>query len=193
MLNYVIEQELVMKNLLSKFLPLISYVAGNTEGKFSRTPLLRATAVLALCRYMSISVSVCESLLPLLFTVLEREMGDPSSTTTTSTTTTSTTTTTPSGTVEQQDTPQQQQIRTTIMIALGDLAFRFPNSVEPWTNRMYSRYVCYLTVRTILTGLICSFSLTINLVLVLPPCIHALRYDSNSPWKLLPAFSRQYA
>lgn len=30
-------------------------------------------------------------------------------------------------------------IKTTIMIALGDLAFRFPNSVEPWTDRMYSR------------------------------------------------------
>lgn len=26
-----------------------------------------------------------------------------------------------------------------VMIALGDLAFRFPNSIEPWTPRMYSR------------------------------------------------------
>lgn len=30
-------------------------------------------------------------------------------------------------------------VRTTVMIALGDLAFRFPNALEPWTARMYSR------------------------------------------------------
>ena len=29
--------------------------------------------------------------------------------------------------------------RTTIMIAVGDLAFRFPNSLEPWIAHMYSR------------------------------------------------------
>ena len=55
---------------------------------------------------------MCESLLPLLFTVLERETA--------------------------------VSVRTTVMIALGDLAFRFPNSIEPWTHRMYSRYACSL-------------------------------------------------
>jgi len=30
-----------------------------------------------------------------------------------------------------------------VMIALGDLAFRFPNSIEPWTPRMYSRCVAF--------------------------------------------------
>lgn len=30
-------------------------------------------------------------------------------------------------------------VRTTIVIALGDLAFRFPNAIEPWTDRMYSK------------------------------------------------------
>lgn len=29
--------------------------------------------------------------------------------------------------------------RTTIMIALADLSFRFPNALEPWINRMYGR------------------------------------------------------
>ena len=32
-----------------------------------------------------------------------------------------------------------EHVRTTVMIALGDLAFRFPNSLEPWTARMYAR------------------------------------------------------
>jgi hypothetical protein len=30
-------------------------------------------------------------------------------------------------------------LRANIVIALGDLAFRFPNLVEPWTHHMYSR------------------------------------------------------
>jgi len=56
---------------------------------------------------MSVSSILCESYLPLLFTVLNQE--------------------------------QSPVIRTTIMIALGDLAFRFPNSLEPWTAHMYSK------------------------------------------------------
>eukprot|EP00981_Chlorochromonas_danica_P011210 scaffold3808_cov170-Ochromonas_danica.AAC.9 len=29
--------------------------------------------------------------------------------------------------------------RTTILVALGDLAFRFPNALEPWTDRLYAK------------------------------------------------------
>jgi len=72
LLNQIIEQDLVLKNLLGKFLPLLSYMAANEQLKFSH-PLLRETAVLALCRYMCTSSVVCDQLLPLLFTVLERE------------------------------------------------------------------------------------------------------------------------
>ena len=72
LLNQIIEQDLVLKNLLSKFLPLLSYMAANEQLKFSH-PLLRETSVLALCRYMCTSSVVCDQLLPLLFTVLERE------------------------------------------------------------------------------------------------------------------------
>lgn len=32
-----------------------------------------------------------------------------------------------------------EKIRTTIAVALGDLAFRFPNALEPWTAHMYAR------------------------------------------------------
>jgi condensin complex subunit 1 len=96
----------VLRNLLGKFLPLLSYLVANEQQQYTHA-LLRETAVLALCRYMCTSSVVCESLLPLLFTVLERESA--------------------------------VSVRTTVMIALGDLAFRFPNSIEPWTHRMYSR------------------------------------------------------
>lgn len=107
MLNHIIEQELVIKNLLGKFLPLLSYLVANEQNKFNHQ-LLRETSILAMCRYMSTSSTLCESLLPLLFTILEREIS--------------------------------VEVRTTVIISLGDLAFRFPNSIEPWTNRMYSRY-----------------------------------------------------
>ena len=30
-------------------------------------------------------------------------------------------------------------LRATISIALGDLAFRFPNLIEPWTSHLYGR------------------------------------------------------
>lgn len=103
-----------MKNILGKFLPLLSYMVANEQHKFSH-PLLRETSILAMCRYMCTSSLVCESLLPLLFTVLERETA--------------------------------VSVRTSVMIALGDLAFRFPNSIEPWTHRMYSRLVRILILR----------------------------------------------
>jgi len=137
MLNDIIEQQLVVNNLLGtffvnftlllidlwiitlihlpyhtslyhagKFLPLVTYLVADEQGPYGH-PLLRESSTVSLCRYMSTSSSVCESLLPLLFTVLEKETSP--------------------------------DVRTTIVIALGDLAFRFPNSVEPWTNRIYSR------------------------------------------------------
>lgn len=32
----------------------------------------------------------------------------------------------------------RSEVRCNIIVALGDLAFRFPNLVEPWTENMYS-------------------------------------------------------
>ena len=33
---------------------------------------------------------------------------------------------------------ESNAIRTTIVVALGDFAFRFPNTIEPWTANMYN-------------------------------------------------------
>ncbi len=108
----VVEQEIVIRNLLGRFLPFVSYVVASTNSSkgissLSADSLLSEASVLALCRCMVVSAAVCESSLPLLFTVLETSSSEP--------------------------------VRTTIMIALGDLAFRFPNAVEPWTDRMYAK------------------------------------------------------
>ncbi|CAN0426524.1 unnamed protein product, partial [Scytosiphon promiscuus] len=32
-----------------------------------------------------------------------------------------------------------EQVQANIIVALGDLAFRFPNALEPWNPRIYDR------------------------------------------------------
>lgn len=105
--HVLIEKELVLSNLLGAFLPLVTYVAANDQRQFS-APVLHDTAVLTLCRFATVSSVACEQSLPLIFTILERQVSNAS-------------------------------LRTTITVALGDLAFRFPNTFEPWTNHLYAR------------------------------------------------------
>lgn len=104
----LVEESLVTSSdsLLGTFHPFLAHIVANHEGHYS-SELVREAAVLALCRYMSVSSKLCEQYLPLLFTTLQREANE--------------------------------SIRTTIIIATGDLSFRFPNAVEPWTAWMYDR------------------------------------------------------
>lgn len=94
------------QNILGKFHQMIAFIVADEKGHFGE-PALRENALLALCRYMTVSSHMCDTYLPLLFTSLERETNESN--------------------------------KTTIMIALGDLAFRFPNSLEPWIGYMYAR------------------------------------------------------
>lgn len=104
-------------NLFGKFHAFVAFIAANENGQFG-SMLLRHTSTVALCRFMSISSTLCEQYLPLLFTILECE---------------------DSAINVDIASASAGQLRTTIMICLGDLAFRFPNALEPWTNRMYAR------------------------------------------------------
>eukprot|EP00578_Thalassiosira_sp_NH16_P013282 CAMPEP_0181126046 /NCGR_PEP_ID=MMETSP1071-20121207/27397_1 /TAXON_ID=35127 /ORGANISM="Thalassiosira sp., Strain NH16" /LENGTH=1435 /DNA_ID=CAMNT_0023211575 /DNA_START=62 /DNA_END=4367 /DNA_ORIENTATION=+ len=72
------------------------------------SPVLMQSATLALCKCMCISKSFCEKHLTLLFSVLAKAPND------------------------------DQDLRANIVIALGDLAFRFPNEVEPYTPKIYA-------------------------------------------------------
>lgn len=101
------EHEIVGRNLISMFGPLLIRVVGNEGGKFNSEILMQAST-LALCKFMSVSGSFCEKHLPLLFTAL--------------------------GSAPSQDTT----MRANTVVALGDLAFRFPNEVEPYTPRLYA-------------------------------------------------------
>mmetsp|Transcript_22565 Transcript_22565/g.27674 ORF Transcript_22565/g.27674 Transcript_22565/m.27674 type:complete len:1342 (+) Transcript_22565:71-4096(+) len=70
--------------------------------------ILMQSTTLALCKFMCISSSFCEKHLPLLFTRLSSAP------------------------------TRDITLRANTIIALGDLAFRFPNEVEPYTPRMYA-------------------------------------------------------
>jgi condensin complex subunit 1 len=78
------------------------------EGNKFNSEILRQTSTLALCKFMCVSSSFCEKHLPVVFTALA-------------------------------DAPKDDvTLRANTIIALGDLAFRFPNEVEPYTPRMYA-------------------------------------------------------
>ena len=70
--------------------------------------VLLQTATLALCKFMCVSSAFCEKHLPVLFTALSN--------------------------APAHDTA----MRANTVVALGDLAFRFPNEVEPYTPRLYA-------------------------------------------------------
>ena len=78
------------------------------EGGMYSSPVLMQSATLALCKCMCISKSFCEMHLSLLFSVLAKAPND------------------------------DQDLRANIVVALGDLAFRFPNEVEPYTPKIYA-------------------------------------------------------
>jgi condensin complex subunit 1 len=78
------------------------------EGNLFNSPLLRQTSTLALCKFMCVSCSFCEKHLPVIFTALANAPAD------------------------------DLTLRANAVIALGDLAFRFPNEVEPYTPRIYA-------------------------------------------------------
>jgi condensin complex subunit 1 len=78
------------------------------EGNKFESEILRQSSTLALCKFMCVSSTFCEQHLPLLFTALSNA---PS---------------------------EDITMRANTVVALGDLAFRFPNEVEPYTPRIYS-------------------------------------------------------
>merc|ERR1719148_310496 len=80
----------------------------SNEDGLFSSEVLMQTSTLALCKFMCISRSFCEKHLPLLFTALSNAPTEDVS------------------------------LRANTVIALGDLAFRFPNEVEPYTPRIYA-------------------------------------------------------
>lgn len=103
----IAEKEIVGRGLISVFGQLLVRVVANEGGRF-KSEVLMQTSTLALCKFMCVSSSYCETHLPVLFTALAN--------------------------APAKDTV----MRANTVVALGDLAFRFPNEVEPYTPRLYA-------------------------------------------------------
>lgn len=78
------------------------------EGGRFDSQVLMEASVLALTKFMCVSSQFCEKHLPLLFTALSAAP------------------------------PGDTTLRANTVVALGDLAFRFPNEVEPYTPHLYA-------------------------------------------------------
>ncbi|CAJ1944395.1 unnamed protein product [Cylindrotheca closterium] len=78
------------------------------EGQRFNNGVLLQAATLSLCKFMCVSSSFCEKHLAVVFTALANAP------------------------------PEDTVLRANTVIALGDLAFRFPNEVEPYTPRLYA-------------------------------------------------------
>ncbi len=78
------------------------------EGGRFDSKILMQASVLALTKFMCVSSQFCEKHLPLLFTALSKAP------------------------------PGDTTLRANTVVALGDLAFRFPNEVEPYTPHLYA-------------------------------------------------------
>jgi len=78
------------------------------DGGVFNSEILKQASMLALCKFMCVSSSFCDKHLPLLFTALANAP------------------------------PEDTTMRANTVIALGDLAFRFPNELEPYTPRVYA-------------------------------------------------------
>ena len=96
-------QDLIRTGLLGIFAPVIVNIVKNINDYQSST--LRASALLALCKYMCVSSKFCGEHLHLLFVALSKQ--------------------------------EDSVLRGNIVIAVGDLAFRFPNLLAPWTSRLF--------------------------------------------------------
>jgi len=103
----ITENEIVGRGLISVFAPIIVHIVADEDFHCS-SDILMQSATLALCKFMCISETFCENHLSLLFMIL----GKASSV-------------------------NDITMRSNIVISLGDLAFRFPNAVEPYTPHIY--------------------------------------------------------
>ncbi|KAF1315725.1 Condensin complex subunit, partial [Globisporangium splendens] len=101
------QKEIVCRNLLGTYGPLIIRVLRGGNDEISGDELLIECAVVALSKFMAVSDEFCEKHLQLLFTIL-------------------------------QESPLPS-VRGDVIIALGDLSYRYPNLIEPWTTHLYNR------------------------------------------------------
>ncbi|KAL9657457.1 hypothetical protein ABK040_016725 [Willaertia magna] len=103
------------KTIYGSYLPLILNICCDNSNMYKYS-LLRKTAILTLCKYMCVSQEVCDSNMRLIFSILLK---------------------TPE-ILSKQAMDGYASIRNNIIVSIGDLACRFPNSVERYIHHLYS-------------------------------------------------------
>merc|ERR1719331_1816981 len=116
-----LEEQLVNDQLLGKLKPVIVKIA--KEASIRRdSPVLASAATLALCKYMVVSQGFCKEQMPTLINILfnDRALDNVPP--------------------ERHEavSKELEQLRSCIIIAMGDLLWRHPNVIEPCTKRLFS-------------------------------------------------------
>lgn len=108
-LHKIIEEEILYKNLLSNFAPMIIALVRNSLSIKIRENniFLYKSAILTLCKFMCISKRFCEENLPLLFEILESE-------------------------------EVNANLKLNVCVAFGDLVNRFPNTLQKEIKRFFN-------------------------------------------------------
>jgi condensin complex subunit 1 len=111
LLHKIVEEEILYKNLLGKFAPLIIDIAHRIlvcdRQDMESNLFLYKSAILSLCKFMCISAKFCEDNLPFLFDLLNSELIDPS-------------------------------LKLNICAAFGDFINRFPNILQKQVSKFFT-------------------------------------------------------
>ena len=111
LLHKIVEDEILYKNLLGKFAPLIIQIAQRVltcdSEELRKDSFLYKSAILSLCKLMCISGKFCEDNLPFLFDLLNSETID-------------------------------SNLKLNVCVAFGDFINRFPNILQKQVNKFFS-------------------------------------------------------
>ena len=109
LLHKLVEDEILHKNLLGKFTPLIVGISHRVllEDNIQKNYYLYKSAILSLCKFMCISQKFCEQNLPFIFKILNSDTIEPC-------------------------------IKLNICAAFGDFINRFPNTLQKQVKVKYS-------------------------------------------------------
>ncbi|CAJ1421337.1 unnamed protein product [Effrenium voratum] len=109
--------------LLDRVKPLL--FACLLDKELRTSPLIRRVGAISLCKFMTVSKRFCQENLQLLFSVLFPKNGKSQL----------------AGgedVLAQGGLLEDLTLRQSLLVAVGDLLFRHPNVVEPWTGRLYA-------------------------------------------------------
>jgi condensin complex subunit 1 len=111
MLHKIVEEEILYKNLLGKFSPLIVQIAKRTltcsSSEIEKNVMLYKSSILSLCKFMCISQKFCEDNLQFLFDLLNSDKIDSS-------------------------------LKLNVCAAFGDFINRFPNILQKQVAKFFS-------------------------------------------------------